>query len=69
VGQLSDVTANRIASPALVDNGTWSTLKLGGVNLCATQGSEVWCWGQNTSGTLGLGPNHASQLTLVEVPG
>ena len=49
--------------------GTATQLALGSNHACALVGTSVWCWGNNSTGQLGLGTYSASVTVPTEVPG
>lgn len=59
-------------SPAPVTvalEGDATQLALGSNHACALVGTEVWCWGNNSAGQLGLGTYTASEAVPMMVPG
>lgn len=56
-------------SPALVSVQDWVDIDVGGGHACALSGTDLYCWGRNSQGQLGLGEGAPLQLrtpTFVE---
>ncbi|MFT5354437.1 MAG: alpha-tubulin suppressor-like RCC1 family protein [Polyangiales bacterium] len=49
--------------------GTATQLALGSNHACALVGTDVWCWGNNSAGQLGLGTYSSSEAVPAMVPG
>ncbi len=70
-GQLGDSSFTSVATPQPVAgvSGPVTAVSASDTHVCATTSSaEVWCWGSNASGQLGIGSVSASS-TPAKVPG
>ena len=66
-GQLGNGTENDAVAPQLVSGGqVFARLSAGGSHSCGvtTATGEIWCWGDNSTGQLGLGSNTGSLVPV-----
>jgi alpha-tubulin suppressor-like RCC1 family protein len=58
-----------VLSPQRVGVATWTAVAGGQGHTCAIQSSgQMWCWGRNTSGELGIGQAMTQAMMQIRVP-
>ncbi|GAB4817017.1 hypothetical protein N2152v2_004063 [Parachlorella kessleri] len=71
LGQLGNAAAKGSGTPVAIDNRLWTVLSAGTNHACGVeQGSnDAYCWGDNSSGQLGIGDTRATSSTPLLVSG
>jgi alpha-tubulin suppressor-like RCC1 family protein len=57
--------ADRVVDPVRIGAMKWDTITAGWEYFCGTTNGNLYCWGNNEHGNLGLGPTGAVEPTRV----